>query len=64
MPQFLHYQWTVFLGSISVVNFKVSYYLASVEISLLGLQCHLVGYVEFLFILDDFFFLSKNEKVF
>lgn len=47
MPQFLHYQWTVFLGSISVVNFQVSYYLASVEISRLGLHRRLVGYVEF-----------------
>lgn len=64
MPQFLHYQWTVFLGSISVVNFQVSYYLASVEIFLLGLQCRLVGYVEFWFILDDFFFFTKDEKVF
>lgn len=36
-----------FLGSISVVNFQVSYYLASVEISHLGLHCRLVGYVEF-----------------
>lgn len=62
MPQFLHYQWTVFLGSISVVNFQVSYYLASVEIFLLGLHCRLVGYVEFWFILDDFFFFSLRMK--
>lgn len=53
-----------FLGSISVVNFQVSYYLASVEISRLGLHCRLVGYVEFWFILDDFFFFTKDEKVF